>query len=83
MFRLHCYLRHADEGTLSRAMVELAIVLVASRGNMSSILKEAATTYRVHADAIDQKVKAEFAARIKAKKQPQPIKAAVKVKKAA
>jgi ParB family transcriptional regulator, chromosome partitioning protein len=77
------YLRRADEGTLSRAVVELTIVLTASRGNASSILKEAAIAYKVDTDAIAQKVKAEFAAKAKAKKQPQPIKAAVKVKKAA
>ena len=64
-------------------MVELTIVLTASRGNASSILKEAATTYKVDTDAIAQKVKTEFAAKAKAKKQPQPVKVAVKVKKAA
>lgn len=37
------YLRRADEGTLSRALVESGVLLAATRGNPSAVLKEAAT----------------------------------------
>ena len=78
------YLRPADESTLSRIVVELTIVLIAARTNAPSILREAATVYKVDTDAIAQKVKAEFAAKAKAKKEAKPIaKAAPKAKKAA
>jgi ParB family chromosome partitioning protein len=66
------YLRRADEGTLSRALVESGILLAATRGNPSAVLKEAATTYKVDAEAIAVKVKQEFAAKDKAKKTPLP-----------
>ena len=78
------YLRRADEGTLSRVAVALTIVLAAARTNAPSILREAATVYKVDTDAIAQKVKAEFAAKAKAKKEPKPAaKVPPKVKKAA
>jgi len=67
------YLRRADEGTLSRALVESGILLAATRGNPSAVLKEAATTYKVDAEAIAVKVKQEFAAKDKAKKTPLPV----------
>jgi len=69
---LAAFVRRADEGTLSRLLVEASILLAASRGNPSSILKEAATAYKVDTDAIATKVKQEFAAKEKAKKTPQP-----------
>ena len=78
------YLRRADEGILSRLVVESSILLAASRGNPTTILKEAATAYKVDTDAITAKVKQEFAAKAKATKpakaEPKP---AVKTKKAA
>ncbi|MDE1161133.1 MAG: ParB/RepB/Spo0J family partition protein [Acidobacteriaceae bacterium] len=78
------YLRRAEEGTLSRIVVELTIVLAASRSNASSILREAATVYKVETDAIAQKVKAEFAAKAKAKKEANPVpKVPVKINRAA
>ncbi|WP_263408940.1 ParB/RepB/Spo0J family partition protein [Terriglobus tenax] len=78
------YLRRADEGTLSRVAVALTIVLAAARTNAPSILREAATVYKVDTDAIAQKVKAEFAAKAKAKKEPTPTARPVpKAKKAA
>lgn len=78
------YLRRADEGTLSRIVVELTIVLTAARTNAPSILREAATVYKVDTDAIAQKVKAEFAAKAKAKKEAKPVaKVPPKAKKAA
>ncbi len=62
------FLRRADEGTLSRLMVEATILLAASRTNPATILRDAATTYKVNTDAIALKVKQEFAAKEKAKK---------------
>lgn len=66
------YLRRADEGTLSKAIVEAVILMVAARPNCNGILREAATLYKVDTDAITAQVKQEFAAREKAKKAPQP-----------
>jgi len=75
------FLRRADEGTLSRLLVESSILLAASRGNPSSVLKDAAIAYKVDTDAIAAKVRQEFAAKEKAKKATQP--AAKAAKKAA
>jgi ParB family chromosome partitioning protein len=75
------FVRRADEGTLSRLLVESSILLAASRGNPSSVLKDAVTAYKVDTDAISTKVRQDFAAKEKAKKQPQP--AAKVTKKAA
>ena len=44
---LTAFLRRADEGTLSRLLLEASILLAASRGNASAILKDAATAYHV------------------------------------
>ena len=66
------FFRRADEGTLSRLLVESSILLALSRGNPSSVLKDAATAYKVDTDAIAAKVRQEFAAKEKAKKVPQP-----------
>jgi ParB family transcriptional regulator, chromosome partitioning protein len=65
------FVRRADEGTLSRLLVESSILLAASRGNPSAVLKEAATTYKVDTEAITNKVRQEFAAKEKAKKAAQ------------
>jgi ParB family chromosome partitioning protein len=62
------FLRRADEGTLSRLMVETTILLAASQTNPAIVLRDAATTYKVNTDAIALKVKQEFAAKEKAKK---------------
>lgn len=62
------FLRRADEGTLSCLMVESSILLAASRGNAAAILKDAAASYKVDTDAIALKVKQEFAAKEKTKK---------------
>jgi ParB family chromosome partitioning protein len=64
---LGAYLRRADESTLGRALVESVILLTASRGNASQVLRDAATAYKVDTDAIAAKVKQEFAAKEKAK----------------
>lgn len=72
------FLRRADEGTLSRLMVESSILLAASRGNPSAVLKDAASAYKVDTDAIAAKVRQEFTAREKAKKATQPAKKTAK-----
>ncbi len=69
---LSAFVRRADEGTLSRLLVEASILLAATRGNPSTVLKEAATAYKVDTDVIATKVKQEFAAKEKAKKASQP-----------
>ena len=72
------FLRRADEGTLSRLLVESSILLTATRGNPSTILKDAASAYKVDTDAIAAKVKQEFAAKEKAKKTTLPASKAAK-----
>ena len=67
---LAAYIRRADEGTLSRLLVETSILLAASRSNPATILRDAASMYKVDTDAITLKVKQEFAAKEKAKKTP-------------
>jgi ParB family chromosome partitioning protein len=62
------FLRRADEGMLSRLMVESTIMLAAARTNPASVLRDAASTYKVDTDAIALKVKQEFAAKEKAKR---------------
>ncbi len=78
------FLRRADEGTLSRLIVETTILLAASRTNPATVLRDAAATYKVNTDAIALKVKQEFAAKEKAKKDSAkaPAKAAKKAKAA-
>jgi ParB family chromosome partitioning protein len=76
------FLRRADEGALGRAVVESIILLTASRGSASQVLRDAATAYKVDTDAIAAKVKQEFATKDKekvtkkphAKPQPKPAK---------
>jgi ParB family chromosome partitioning protein len=73
------FVRRADEGTLSRLLVQASILLAASRGNPTVILKEAAVTYKVDTDAITIKVRQEFAAKEEIKKAAQPaVKSATK-----
>jgi ParB family transcriptional regulator, chromosome partitioning protein len=74
------FARRADESTLSRLLVETTIVLAASRNNGAKVLRDAATAYKVDSDAIASKVKQEFAAKAKAKKEAKPV---PKAKKAA
>jgi ParB family chromosome partitioning protein len=61
------FLRRADESTLGRAVVEAVILLTASRGNASHVLREAAESYKVDVAAITATVKTEFAAKEKTK----------------
>jgi ParB family chromosome partitioning protein len=66
------FLRRADEGTLSRLLVEVSVVLATGRSNGTNALREAATVYKVDAEAIAVKVQQEFAAKAKAKTEVQP-----------
>jgi ParB family chromosome partitioning protein len=78
------YLRRTDESILGSVLVQLSLVLAASRQNGTNVLRDAATLYKVDADAIALKVKQEFAAKEKTKKasKPEP-KTVAKNKKAA
>jgi ParB family transcriptional regulator, chromosome partitioning protein len=76
------FLRRADEGSLSRLLVEVGIVLALGRSNGTSALRDAAAVYKVDTDAIALKVKQEFAAKEKAKKADKST-VTGKVKKAA
>ncbi len=58
---------------LGRIIVELTIVLAASRGNAPVVLKDGAATYKVDTDAIAAKVKKEFADKEKAKAANKPV----------
>jgi ParB family transcriptional regulator, chromosome partitioning protein len=78
------FVRRADEGTLSRLLVESTVILAAARTNPAVVLREAAATYKVDTDAIALNVKQEFAAKEKAKKLGKPTPpVAVKTKKVA
>ena len=59
------FVRRADEGTLSRLLVEATILLAAARTNPATVLRDAASIYKVDTDAIALKVKQEFAAKEK------------------
>ena len=72
------FVRRADEGTLSRLLVEASILLAASRGNTATVLKDAASAYKVDTDAIAAKVRQEFTVKEKAKKTPPPAAKAAK-----
>ena len=68
---LAAFLRRSDEGTLSRLLVETAILLAASRANTATVLRDAASVYKVDTETITAKVKQEFAAKEKARKTAQ------------
>jgi ParB family chromosome partitioning protein len=70
---LAAFVHRADEGTLSRLLVETVILLTASRTNAATVLRDAASAYKVDTDAITLKVKQEFAAKAKAKKDAKPV----------
>jgi len=61
------FLRRADESTLGRAVVEAVVLLTASRGNASHVLREAAEFYKVDVAAVTAQVKQEFTTKEKAK----------------
>ena len=76
--------RRAEESVLGRVLVQLSLVLAASRSNGAKVLHDAAAVYKVDTDAIALKVKQEFAAKEKtqtakktvAKSQPKGVKKA-------
>lgn len=59
------YLRRAEESALGRLLVEITILFAASRQNAAQVLRDAATVYKVDADAISLKVREEFATKEK------------------
>jgi ParB family chromosome partitioning protein len=61
------FLRHTDESTLGRAVVEAVVLLTASRGNASHVQREASEFYKVDVAAISATIKKEFATKEKAK----------------
>jgi ParB family transcriptional regulator, chromosome partitioning protein len=65
-------LRRSDEATLSRLLVETAILLAASRTNTATVLRDAANVYKVDTEAITLKVKQEFTAKEKARRTAHP-----------
>jgi ParB family chromosome partitioning protein len=77
---LAAFLRRSDEGNLSRMLVESTVLLAASHQNGTNVLRDAATLYKVDSEAIASKVKQEFAAKARAKKETKPD---PKLKKAA
>ncbi len=77
---LAAFIHRADQGTLSRLVVETSILLAASRSNPATVLRDAASAYKVDTDAIALKVKQEYAAKEKVKTTEAPTtKAAKKV----
>jgi ParB family transcriptional regulator, chromosome partitioning protein len=74
------FLRRAEESVLGRVTVELTIVLAAARSNAPSVLKDAATLYKVDTDAITAKVRKELADKEKAKASKKPGTKAVSAK---
>jgi len=69
---LAAFIHRADEGTLSRLLVESSILVAASRSNPATVLRDAANTYKVDTEAIATKVRQEFVAKEKAKRSAQP-----------
>jgi ParB family transcriptional regulator, chromosome partitioning protein len=63
------YLRRAEESILGGLLVQITILHAATRQNSRQVLVDAATAYKVDANAIAVKVKQEFAAKVKAKKE--------------
>jgi ParB family chromosome partitioning protein len=76
---LTAFIRKADEGTIGKLIVEVAILLSArTQTDGGKTLRTAAQAYKVDTDAIALKVKQEFAAKEKAKSNPKPIPKALK-----
>jgi ParB family transcriptional regulator, chromosome partitioning protein len=87
---MQAYLRRSPEGTLSRLIMEMSILLRMSSGQDSNrVLAEAAKEYSVNVETIASNIKKEFAAREKAKAEKKavakaaPAKAVAKKKLAA
>jgi ParB family chromosome partitioning protein len=59
-------------------MIEASILLAVSRGNPTTVLKDAASAYKVDTEGIAAKVRQEFAAKEKAKEVSQSATKAAK-----
>jgi ParB family chromosome partitioning protein len=66
------YLRRAEEGALGGLLVEITILLSATRQNATQVLRDAAAAYKVDVDAITAKAKQEYATKEKAKTAKKP-----------
>ena len=79
------FLRRADESTLGRAVVEAVVLLTASRGNASHVLRDAAEFYKVDVAEVSTLIKQEFATKekVKAAKKAAPKSPAKTLTKAA
>jgi ParB family chromosome partitioning protein len=64
---LSVFFRKADESTLGRLLIELAVLQAASASDPSKALREAAEFYKVDVGAITARVKQEFATKDKSK----------------
>jgi ParB family transcriptional regulator, chromosome partitioning protein len=70
---LAAFLSKAEESKLGRILVETVILLsMRTETDTAKILRDAAQTYKVDTDAITTKVKQEFAAKEKSKKEKNP-----------
>jgi hypothetical protein len=69
------FLRRTDEGTLSRLLVEVSVVLASGRGNGTNALRDAAAVHKVDTDTIALEVTQEFAAKasLRPKMKPGPL----------
>jgi ParB family chromosome partitioning protein len=67
------FLRKAEEGAIGKLIVEAVILLSASKqADGGKVLRAAAQAYKVDTDAVALKVKQEFAAKAKAKREKKP-----------
>jgi ParB family transcriptional regulator, chromosome partitioning protein len=82
---LSAFIRKSDEGIVGRLMVETVILLSArAQADNGKTLRAAAQVYGVDADAVVLKVKQEFAAKEKERKNTKPVsKPTAKAKRAA
>ncbi|MHB1960323.1 MAG: ParB/RepB/Spo0J family partition protein [Acidobacteriaceae bacterium] len=64
---LAAFIRKAEESTLGRLLVEMAILSTPSQTDTVKVLRDAAQLYKVDIEAITAKVKQEFATKEKAK----------------
>jgi ParB family chromosome partitioning protein len=82
---LSAFVRKADEGAIGKVVIEGVILLSArSQSDGGKVLRAAAQAYGVDTDAVALKVKQEFAAKEKARKNAKPEpKPATKSKRAA
>jgi len=61
------FLSRADEGTLSRLLIQIGVLLASGRREGANALREAALIYKIDTEAIALKVRQEFAAKQRVK----------------